>query len=400
MSVGIYHYHTLKKLQNKLWKDVYKVADIQKYLVAKNNIYYVITKGIDTYLLPKIDAQGNATINSFPMRFDEIREYPYGKDLYYIIDGYTPLTVMPEKAYTFKELVDAIAPFNHSGQMDFLLFKIITLASMIDRTNTVISTSAGFGKDSMTDILSYFIPEVSKITPTSMAALVYRAENRILAINEITDLKGEDLLMLQQFLSTAGSFNNSYENPKRGNANYKTKDILDISKLSISLYFNTYEYFLSKGMEKKYFDNVFKDHILDRFLGIRFDGTLKEDFHVPEIIDITPEVEQEYKLILRSIAYYIANPIPKVKYESVFEKIFPSNEFGLRHRTSLYNISKYIAEYTDDEFVFEQLLLRLKMCILAYRYSTKIDSADLKKGDDGKVEPLTVKHIIETYKRF
>lgn len=395
---GIYHYKTLSELSNKTWNNSYNRNDVQKYFVMTKTPYYLISKGYEQYLLNTKNDLGTDTINDFPMRFDSYKETCYGTNLYKVVDKYTTIEVKPEKTKSFRELINEFAPFDHSSPLDFLLFKIIAFTSLIDRTNIIVSTPAGFGKDSVSDILGYFLPQVSKITPTSMAALTYRLENRLLVINEVTDLRSEDLQMLQQFLSTAGAFNNSYENPKRGNSGYKTKDVFDISKLSISLFYNTYEYFVSKGLEKKYFDYVFKEHISDRFLPIRLDGYLKEDFHKPDYEILQPEQYDEYRQVLKNINYYVKNPIRELRYKTLFDLVFPISEFKTRHRTSLYNIAKYIAEYCgDDEMMFSQLIHRLRKAVKAYILSKKIESRDVKLNQYGMIEPYSINEIIDMF---
>jgi hypothetical protein len=164
------------------------------------------------------------------------------------------------------------------------------------------------------------------------------------------------------------------------------------------LFYNNYEYFVSKGLEKKYFDHVFKEHISDRFLPIRLDGFLKEDFHKPDFEIVGDNQFDEYKDILKNINHYIENPLKELRYINLFNEVFPINEFKTRHRTSLYNIAKYICEYCEeDEMMASQLMLRLKKGVKAYILSKKLESRDIKINDYGLIEPYTINEIIDMF---
>jgi len=139
------------------------------------------------------------------------------------------------------------------------------------------------------------------INPT-VAKLEYRTSFKWLVINEIVDITPAEWRNIQQFLLDAGAFKPSIEKHSRSYGG--SKETLDISKLSVSLFFNDIDNYPNP---LEYFDFVSKDAIKNRFPALRFYGTMNEDFNSIKYINIEKEVKNNmdfYKNIIYTLMYY------------------------------------------------------------------------------------------------
>ena len=196
--IGIYHYSTLKKLKETVWRDAIYKNDIQKLIAIDKQPFYYISRGLKKYVLYQYTDKERThdVMKDFPLVINDSDQFAYNNDMYERVTGYQPINLKSEKTMSMSDLLINLCPFDHSNPTDFFILKILNIAGLISRVNLTLSTSAGFGKDSVTDVLGMFVPDISNFTPNSMAAITYRVENRLMAINEITDLKKEDQQML------------------------------------------------------------------------------------------------------------------------------------------------------------------------------------------------------------
>jgi hypothetical protein len=360
-----FHYNALSAFN----EDYYSGLLTQNHLIEEIAIgpkeeaemFWVLKKGKKKYLLTQ------DMIDYLPLKIrDTVVESNRGK-VYHVLLNPLSVKFKSEKKLTFRELVDSIAPFDHSHPDNFLLFKLIAITSFVDRINVRISTPASFGKDSVFRILQHLRNNVAVITPKSSAAIEYRLHgNSILTLNELSNLGSEQKHLVQQFLLLTGDFGNVYEKPTRGTQGYNTYDTYDISKLSIVILYNTIDYYRKVKQEERFFDRMFTRAVMDRFVPIKFDGTLdvNQFSGTHNFNEIAKNNREKYIDIIHTLEFF-SNEFSELNHGWNEDSVDYSSLEG-RHPISFEKIVKSIGLYSKTQEEFGKLVKLLHRSIKDY----------------------------------
>lgn len=309
-----------------------------------NSFFYELKKEGKSYLLP------SELIKELPLQVTESQRIGYKGNGYNLIKNYKPARFKPEKHHSFKEIVDGIAPFEHTDFLDFTLYKIGVMASLFDRLNFRCSSEPAFGKDSFMALLDDFTNNIGIIQNPTIAKLEFMSMNKILMCNEVVNLEKKEIRDIEQYLLSTGDFSNKYTKRSRGSSKHGSKEEYDISQLSLVVCYNNKDCY-RKGT--KYFDNMFQRAVLDRFPAFKFKGKLCEDFK--EVNNATELAEKNidfFVKLIRSINWWSFN----------WEKEQPSFElrsfkdYPTRMKRILEIFSKFIARYAQTEEEYNILL--------------------------------------------
>ena len=172
-----------------------------------------------------------AVETDLPFKVITSEERDYKSDVYKIITKIQPISIPAEKRMNFRNLIDIMPAFNHTHPLHFLLYKIITLAAFVDRVNFRASTDAGFGKDSMVNIIAQLVDSTVNLYGATFAKLEYVLMNKLIVLNELGNLKKDGTMNMQEFLLATGAYFNTYT--KRTRKTNSTQEQYDISKLSL-----------------------------------------------------------------------------------------------------------------------------------------------------------------------
>ena len=250
---------------------------------------------------------------------------------------------------TFRQLVDKLSnSLNHSNKEHYKLYWMLALTSMIDRINFRLSTPAGFGKDSIVDIMNNLFGNATTIENPTVAKLEYLSFSKWLAINEVVDISKGEWRLMEQYLLSAGALKNKIS--KRSRAVAGVGEFLDIKNLSLSLFYNDIDHYPDT---KKYFDEVTKKAVKDRFLPLRLSGTYTENFNEVTQKDIKEYVKDnmdEYDDIIRTFVYYKHNINASLHYYKL-PNLF---KFGERHKTSLGRLFNIVDAYCETQVEFDK----------------------------------------------
>jgi len=266
---------------------------------------------------------------------------------------------------SFKELVDTMPSFKHTNPLHFTLYKIVAMVSYIDRINTRISTEAGFGKDSVVNIIQQLVDSTVNIYGVTFAKLEFSLVNKLMILNEMGNLKPEEKMEMQQFLLATGGFSNTYT--KRSRRTKDTQEMYDISKLSLMIFYNLPEYYINKAQE--YFDQLFTQAVIDRFIPFVFEGRLTTKFEQLFDIDKTMvESEQLYKDCIATLNYFRQNNLTEIEFNipKEIEFIDKQNKPLKRYERTFNIILKYVGEYSRTQEEFTMLATELYNCYLEY----------------------------------
>jgi len=359
-STFMMHNSAIGKYNEILYKDIFTEDNITSKKKCVNiesqKLYgFYMEKGLETYYMV------DEFKKSLPFKVTKWREVDYKGDVIKLIIEVTSINIPAEKKMSFRKLVDMLPAFSHSKPMHFLLFKIICLASFVDRLNARVSTDAGFGKDSVVNIIGQLVDSTVNIYGATFAKLEYCLLNKLMVLNEMGNLKSEEKFNMQEFLLAVGAYFNVYT--KRTRKTKTTQEQYDISKLSLLIFYNLPSYYINKAQE--YFDQIFTKAVTNRFIPFVFEGQLTTNFgKVIDVEKIVKDNEPMYKDIIATINYYRANNVNTIKY-----KVDSSLSFSTslkRYERSFNTILKYIGEYSKDQEEFDILSKELYKCYTAY----------------------------------
>lgn len=370
------HYQLLGKYKELQYKGVLTSGNVSSDKIHINKVTvpggdeitnydfwgYALSKDRENYLLSSIDAQGNEIV----LR-DLLPIYPEGLETvsskgvaYKIITRPVPARIKPEKKITFKEIVDSLNSVSHSNSNQRKLFIIMSLLSRLTRVNFRVCTPPGYGKDSIVDTMEDLIGSCGSVSNPSVAKLEYMTYLKWLVINEVSNISKADWASVQQFLLDTGAMKESTF--KRTRASSGVEEIIDLSKLSIGLFYNDItEYTDQKG----FFENKADGNVKDRFIPFRFHGSLNEDFTL--INNVNPEsfVKDNfdyYRDLAASILYYIEH-----YYDEVVHYEHPDIScYTERWQQHLKTIFNGLSLYAKDQEEFSVMAVELLNAIKDY----------------------------------
>jgi hypothetical protein len=271
--------------------------------------------------------------------------------VYYLINKPLSAKFKTEKKMSMRELVNRIGCLQHSDPEQQLLGVFLGVTAMTDRVYFRLSTPPSFGKDSVVDIFGNLVGGCATIVNPTMAKLEFRTSFKWLVVNEIVDISKAEWRNIQQFLLDAGAFKPFIE--KHSRAFGGTKESLDISNLSLGLFFNDIDCYPDP---LEYFDFVSKSAVRDRFPAFRLSGVLTEDFNSIKNYDVHKLVSENieyYKDLIHTISYY------RVKDNVLFElKQFKTdklrNDIPERWKVSIGRVLKVIDLYCENQVEFDK----------------------------------------------
>lgn len=380
-----WHYNILQNFNQKYYHGIISYPMLREEVVLKQKNYWLFDFKKQKFLID------NKLIKELPIRVDEEKEFPFRNKLYHTVTEYSSVKIKPEKTLTFRQIVDAIE-FQHSNPKHFTLFKIIAVGSDVGRINSRISSNAAFGKDSIFNILGFLRNDVSVVNPRTAPAVEFRLLNKVLVLNELSNLETAQRNLLQEILLLIGDLKNLYEKSSR--ATNDTRDEYDISNLSLSICYNNLDYYRAIGKESLFFDNVFTNAVIDRFIPFKFDGVL--DMEQFDMKLTREEIEREakensplYISMIRSMEWYKQNYFNEIREKPWILEIQNTKLRG-RHILLFNKICDFIKLYAESKEEFADLVEELYKCYKAYYDMVRIDG-DLSASAFDRYELSDVK---------
>jgi len=374
MKTHKFHNQVLTSFAETYYGNILKENNlIEEIVIEDTPLWYAVQNG-RKYLLSREIAK------KLPIKVKTTEEEHYRGKVYYVVKDFETVSFRQEKNHTFRELVDNVGVFDSDNPQQNLLYRLLCWTAHLDRLNFRVATSAGFGKDSMWEVLHILKRDVAVTNPRTMAAIEYRLSNKVIVLNELSNLTNEQNGLIQTFLLMVGDLRTSYEKSTRATA--KTKDYYSIKDLSLVVMYNDLDYYKAIGKDKKYFDNVYTKAVKDRFLSFKFTGSLtSEQFVIKESPELVAKVNrQDYVRILRSIEYHRnhwreeVNPSWKVDLKSLGLSPRQQQAFGL--------IVSFVSMYAASEFEFKTLVKQFVDSFTAYDTMLLEGKAAYKLTDD------------------
>jgi len=305
--------------------------------------------------------------NELPIKINDSYEVMHKKKPFYYISDFSPVKIKQEKKYQFRELVDLFMNVEHTEYIDFLLYRLISIASYLSRVNVRISSDPSFGKDSMFNAMRSLTQNVAINTAKTFAKLEYNLKNDILVLPELSNIEPKDIRTYQNFLLSVGDFTTRYEKSSLGSKKYGTQNVYDISNLSIIITFNTLKDYADTGDEDKFFDYRFSPQVRNRFLPLKLNGSIdvnQFNIHTSEVKERAVKSKDTFVNILRTLEWYKHNYITELDLLTLPNKddyVMTGRQFR-----SFYAICEMIQLYSKDDEEFNMLVSRLYLTYKNY----------------------------------
>lgn len=303
--------------------------------------YYLFEKNRIKYALPV------EFVEELPILIDDSVELKYRTDVYDIITAFRSARFQEEKLRSFRELVDDLICFAHRSPIDYTLWKIIVFAAHITRLVCRVSSPPSFGKDSAVKVLGDLLGDSVVVSNPTTAKLEYRLTNKLIVLNELANLTGEEKRSMEHFLLSTGDLSNIYEKRSRATADYSARETYNISKLSLILAYNNRECYPEGSL---YFDDAFQKATKERFLPLKFEGSIAQDIpRFPNAREMAESFTDDYKAIIRSIMWYRKHWHEEL--DGISYDVKDAQVYGLRDRwaANFNTIVNFIKLYANEE---------------------------------------------------
>lgn len=326
---------------------------------------YELLKDGKRYVVADRDKSGKhiELSSMLPIMATHIQQIAAKGQVYYWIRKPITARFKPETTLGFRGMVDLFSSFSHSNPKHQKLFWFMAIAQMISRCNFRVATPPSFGKDSTVDILGNLVDGAATIENPTIAKLEDRANcMKLLAVNEVVGMSGENWRAAEQFLLAAGAFKPTIT--KRSRAYGSVKEVIDISDFSLLLMYNDVDDYTGKEFDN-YFDFIAKRAIKDRFPALRLHGKLTHDFNAALHVDPTKFVEQhldEYKSLVYEMSYTVKN---------FYALIHGYDKSGLntapeRWMSNIRRLLDIIDIYCESQEEFDEWVKTINDCITDY----------------------------------
>lgn len=382
----IWHHDTLKAFSREVHKKDLTFDDMIDEINIEDEDFWVCRVNKVRYLFD------SDKIKELPVRTRNYLDYPkdYEKVIlngktYYKILNMQRVKIKAQKSMTPKELLNIFCDLSHSSSEQFKLYKILNLCGYFTRINCRIAGESEMGKNSVTIALKYLTGQARVINPASYPALLRGLETtKLLNITEPSDFDG-----FSKFLEDAGDRHPDFENPKLASGQAHTKNNYNINQLSCLITYNTLDYYKERNQEDKFFDNMFRHHILTRFMPFKFDGKIKD----VEKSEYNTQIHDSLLTFLRNLNYYHDNWQNHLHgYKLTFNNI----KWGIRWRDTFTEIARFCDFISESEAEYDNLINQFMNTHRAYLRMMLGNSTTIKEYNEQpkveriKEEPLKV----------
>jgi len=326
-------------------------------------------------------------IEDFPIIITKTSKITHYGKVIHVINGFDSVKIGPERNHTVKEVIDTVFQLEHSEPDQFLLLKLIAFTSYVTRVNCRVCTEAGTGKDSVFNILNLLMNDVCTINPRSTAAAEYRLTNKVLVLNELSNLSADQVSIMQELILMIGDMSMSYNKSTRGSRSIGSFDTYDISKLSLVILYNNIEYYEAVGQEKKFFDNVFQGAVPDRFLPLKLTGRLLMDqFDCrPKVKTLLKNHTEDVKKIIKSLTWFRHNW--NAYQEDKWENQVSTPLLKGRHQMHYSIIRRTVQAYSESQEEYNKIISTLNE---AHENYSKRELRKIDEGTEADVEEINI----------
>ena len=220
-------------------------------------------------------------IDYLPLRVErnECDEYTHQDDVVLYPTNPKIFKINPEQCFDNTELLDHFMNFKHTNQITWDLIRIIGIALQIGRGYVCLCSNPSSGKTSVFDGLHSLTDKCPVFKPRSVPGVLHQITSTgNMVFDDVLEAKKEVREIMEEMNINIGGWRSVYINGALKSS--QTKREYPVNNQSITYLFNRRQDYANP--EKNYFDVMFENNkaIDDRFLKVKLDGNLEEDFRV------------------------------------------------------------------------------------------------------------------------
>jgi hypothetical protein len=278
----------------------------------------------------------------------------------------TAFRVNPEKIFnTAKELIDTIAPFNHTRPEMWTLNKIIAIMGYVGRTYIGICSASEFGKSSAYLVIDAITKKCPVFQPRSVPGILTQiTSDGNIVFDEVQKVTSEVKNVMENFALQVAGNAPIYINGARKAVG--TKQRYDVSLQSITFLYNIWSNYANP--EEEFFDNIWsnKKAIDSRFLKVKLEGVLTERFD--KNFDIV-KVAEDNKMFYMKVAKHLLFLKHQKQSNSYTRRYSRTQELNLkgRHKLIYDEITWGIDCYSESQKEYDDYVNLLNGCINSYK---------------------------------
>jgi len=303
------------------------------------------------------------------------------KDIVLYPTDVTPFSITPEKCFEHRTFFDTFAPFAHSEPEQWTLMKICAVMSLVGKTFLGICSLSEFGKTSIYQILHMLTKKAPVFQPRSLPGILVQINSDgVLVFDEAQGAASDVLKHMENFaLQVAGNepiYVNGAIRSKYTRTNY------DVARQSLTFLYNLYSYYDTP--EKEFWNNIWANQkaMESRFLCLKFDGTLLENFDKDFS---TSKVASDNKMYYIHISKHLEHLKELKKSNKYTRRYTESNLLNLkgRHKLIYDELTWGIDLYAESQAEYDKLVRMLDDRVVAYAHM--LGREMLRKGEEPKV---------------
>lgn len=306
-----------------------------------------------------------------PVKVNDSEELYYkesskSKSVIHYATNITPFKIRPEQKWKVnKQFLQDIAPFKHSMPTQWELSKIIAIMSYIGKTFLGVCSLSEFGKSSIYLIMDALTQKCPVFQPRSVPGVLAQiTSDGNMVFDEVHDAPSDVKSCMENFSLQVAGNSPVYINGALRSKNTKPK--YDVTQQSITYLYNVYGNY--SDPEKQFWDHIWsnKKAMQTRFLTLKLEGKLEEDFDKDFNI---PQVAEDNKLFYINLAkhlLYLKNL--KISHKYVLRWQTP-NRLSLsgRHKILYDEILWGIDLFTESQEEYIILVESLNKCVNDYK---------------------------------
>lgn len=277
-----------------------------------------------------------------------------------------PVRIRPEPDVDFRVFIDDFLPFEHTNPVAWKLLKIIAVASFASKTFVCISTNPNFGKSSSFDVIHYLTDKCPVFKPRSVPGVLNKITgNGNMVFDETHNCEKSTRDIIEEFALQLGGGKTKYINGAL--KSHTTQEEYDAIMQSITFLYNRVQDY--KNPEKDFFEVMFSNNaaIDDRFLKVKFEGRMTEDF--TGAIDVVG-VAEEHKRTYISYAKQIFG-LQEIVLNNLYTRRFKQPEslsikLSNRQAGILRKITYFVDMYAQSQSEYDALYSELVHAVQAY----------------------------------
>ena len=343
---------TLKEIELKVASEDETVVTKGFFAVKDRNKYWITPQFID----------------NLPVRVEdsECDTYTYKEDVILYPRNPKIFKITPEKCFDNTKFLDHYLKFDNSNTLAWDILRIIGIASMVGRTYICIASNPSLGKTSVFDVNHALTDKCPVFKPRSVPGVLHQITgDGNMVFDDVLEAKKDVREIMEEMCLQIGGWRAVYINGALKTS--QTKREYNVWNQSITFLYNRVQDY--SNSDERYFDVMFENNsaIDNRFLKLRLEGELTEDFKVDFNIET---VAEKYRMYYIQIAKHLLW-LQQEKRQDNFQRRFSPTTTMLTlkgRRKDVFNeIDCIMNLFAKDQTQYDKWYNGIEQAVIDYR---------------------------------